>query len=88
MVPYATLRLRLFPHLRWGFANYSITGAQQLPFINAGSTAKQEYLTEWITSTQLPKWKKSTPQPVPYGTDAVTSKTAGNTGSPTGSAKG
>ncbi len=24
MVPYATLRLRLFPHLRWGFANYSI----------------------------------------------------------------
>ena len=25
MVPYATLRLRLFPHLRWGFANYSIT---------------------------------------------------------------
>lgn len=27
MVPYVTLRLRLFPHLRWGFANYSITGA-------------------------------------------------------------
>ena len=25
MVPYATLRLRLFPHLRWGFANYSIS---------------------------------------------------------------
>lgn len=24
MVPYVTLRLRLFPHLRWGFANYSI----------------------------------------------------------------
>ena len=28
MVPYATLRLRLFPHLRWGFANYSISNQQ------------------------------------------------------------
>ena len=27
MVPYVTLRLRLFPHLRWGFANYSIIAA-------------------------------------------------------------
>ena len=32
MVPYVTLRLRLFPHLRWGFANYSIRGIDGLPF--------------------------------------------------------
>ena len=37
MVPYVTLRLRLFPHLRWGFANYSIIaiatmgGGESLP---------------------------------------------------------
>ena len=30
MVPYATLRLRLFPHLRWGFANYSINSLQAI----------------------------------------------------------
>ena len=33
MVPYATLRLRLFPHLRWGFANYSITGKEKNGYI-------------------------------------------------------
>lgn len=30
MVPYVTLRLRLFPHLRWGFANYSIKAVNSI----------------------------------------------------------